>query len=133
MRQVMTEHLSVFRTEKGILQALEELEQLHEQTGKIAIKEKALPMNPELLMRWELDNLVGLAKIIAQAALQRKESRGAHYRDDFPQRRDAFNHHTLVSINSAAEVRFGKRDVDMSIFEARQENYEKFGLIQRKY
>jgi len=133
MRQVMTEQLSVFRTETGILQALQALEQFQEQTGKIAIKEKALPMNPELLMRWELDNLVSLAKIIAQAALHRKESRGAHYRDDFPQRHDAFNHHTLVSINSADELRFGKRDVDMSIFDARQENYEKFGLIQRKY
>jgi len=133
MRQVMTEHLSVFRTEKGILQALQAVEQLHEQSGKIAIKEKALPMNPELLMRWELDNLLGLAKIIARAALQRKESRGAHYRDDFPQRRDAFNHHTLVSMNSRGEVQFRKRDVDMSIFDARKENYEKFGLIQRKY
>ena len=87
MRQVMTEYLSVFRTEKGILHALQTLEELHAQKANIAIKEKALPMNPELLMRWELDNLLRLAKIIAQAALQRKESRGAHYRDDFPDRR----------------------------------------------
>ncbi len=115
------------------MQARQALAQLHEQTGKIAIRQKALPMNPELLMRWELDNLLCLAKIIAQAALQRKESRGAHYRDDFPQRRDAFNHHTLVSMNSSGEVQFSKRDVDMSIFEAGKENYEKFGLIQRKY
>ena len=133
MRQVMTEHLSVFRTEKGILHALQALEGLHEQKANIAIKEKALPMNPELLMRWELDNLLRLAKIIAQAALQRKESRGAHYRDDFPDRRATFNHHTLVSINRVGKIKFRKRDVDMSIFDARTKNYEKFGLIQRKY
>jgi len=90
-------------------------------------------MNPELLMRWELDNLLCLANIIAQAALQRKESRGAHYRNDFPERRDEFNHHTLVAMNRSGEVMFRKRDVDMSIFDARQVNYEKFGLIQRKY
>lgn len=133
MRQVMTEHLSVFRTEKGILQALQALEQLHAQTAKIAIREKTLPMNPELLVRWELDNLLSLAKIIAQAALQRQESRGAHYRDDFPHRRNAFNHHTLVTMNGSGEMQFRKRDVDMSIFEAKKENFEKFGLIQRKY
>jgi len=133
LRKVMTEHLSVFRTETGILQALQALAQLQEQTRNIAIREKALPMNPELLMRWELDNLLCLATIIAQAALQRQESRGAHYRDDFPQRREAFNHHTLVSMNSAGEVQFSQRAVDMSIFEAGNENYEKFGLIQRTY
>jgi len=133
MRRVMTDHLSVFRTEKGILHALQALDQFHEQQANIAITEKALPMNPELLMRWELDNLLCLANIIAQAALQRKESRGAHYRKDFPERRDEFNHHTLVAMNSCGEVTFRKRDVDMSIFDARQENYEKFGLIQRKY
>jgi succinate dehydrogenase / fumarate reductase flavoprotein subunit len=133
LRRVMTEQLSVFRTETGILQALQALDRFREQTAKIAIRDKALAMNPELLMRWELDNLVDLAEIIARAALQRKESRGAHYRDDFPQRRDAFNHHTLVSMNPSGDLQFGKRDVDMSIFDERQENYEKFGLIQRKY
>ena len=133
MRKVMTEHLSVFRTEKGILHARQALEQLHERTADIAVVGKALPMNPELIERWELDNLLCLAQIIVRAALKRKESRGAHYRDDYPERSDAFNHHTLVSIDSSGDVTFRKREVDMSIFEAGEEHHEKFGLIQRKY
>jgi succinate dehydrogenase / fumarate reductase flavoprotein subunit len=133
MRSTMTEKLSVFRTQKGISNALTMLEQLEERKANIAINGKALPMNPELVLRWELDNLLRLAKIIAQAALRRKESRGAHYRDDYPERRDAYNHHTLVSTDHTGKMVFGQRAVDMSIFNAKQSNYEKFGLIQRKY
>ena len=133
MRSTMTEDLSVFRTQKGISKALTMLEQLEERKANIAIIGKALPMNPELVLRWELDNLLSLAKIIAQAALRRKESRGAHYRDDYPERRDPYNHHTLVSTDPTGEMIFGQRAVDMSIFDAKQSNYEKFGLIQRKY
>ncbi len=133
MRSTMTENLSVFRTQEGISNALTMLEQLEERKANIAINGKALPMNPELVLRWELDNLLRLAKIIAQAALRRKESRGAHYRDDYPERSDAYNHHTLVSIDHTGKMVFGQRAVDMSIFNAKQSDYEKFGLIQRKY
>ena len=133
MRKTMTEHLSVFRTEQGILKALAELDELDLRKRNIAISNKARPMNPELVLRWELDNLLCIARTIAQAALRRKESRGAHYRDDYPERRDAFNHHTLVSTNTRDETTFKERPVDMSIFDANQEHHEKFGLIQRKY
>jgi succinate dehydrogenase / fumarate reductase flavoprotein subunit len=133
MRKTMTEHLSVFRTEKGILEALAVLDELDLRKENIAIRSKALPMNPELVLRWELDNLLCIARTIAQAALRRKESRGAHYRDDYPERCDRYNHHTLVSIDSRAEITFKERPVDMSIFHAKQEYHEKFGLIQRKY
>jgi succinate dehydrogenase / fumarate reductase flavoprotein subunit len=133
MRSTMTENLSVFRTEKGILNALIRLDQIEERKANIPINHKALPMNPELALRWELDNLLSLAKIIAQAALRREESRGAHYRDDYPERGDAYNHHTLVSIEHTGKTAFGQRAVDMSIFNAKQSNHEKFGLIPRKY
>ena len=113
--------------------ALAVLDELDLRKGNIAISSKALPMNPELVLRWELDNLLCIARAIAQAALRRKESRGAHYRDDYPERRDAFNHHTLVSTNTRDETTFKERPVDMSIFDANQEHHEKFGLIQRKY
>ncbi len=133
MRRTMTENLSVFRTEKGILNSLEILDQLEADAKNIMIQNKSLAMNPELVMRWELDNLLILSRIVAEAALRRKESRGAHYRDDYPERSDAFNHHTLVSQDHVGEIVFSQRAVDMSIFDAQQSNHEKFGLIQRKY
>lgn len=71
--------------------------------------------------------------VIAQAALQRRESRGAHYREDFPERRDEFNDHTLASMSRFGEVSFGSRPVDMSIYAAGGPDKEQFGLIARKY
>jgi succinate dehydrogenase / fumarate reductase flavoprotein subunit len=70
---------------------------------------------------------------VAQGALNRQESRGAHFREDFPERSDAFNHHTLVSMQQFGKVEFSKRNVDMRIFEEAGEFADKFGIIERKY
>ena len=94
---------------------------------------KDLRMNQELVQRWELDNLLSVSMVIAQGALHRRESRGGHARIDFPQRRDEFNSHTLAYMTEFGKIRFASRPVDMSIFEAKGENHEKFGLIERKY
>ncbi len=90
-------------------------------------------MNQELVQRWELDNLLSVSMVIAQGALHRRESRGGHARIDFPQRRDEFNSHTLAYMTEFGKIGFASRPVDMSIFEAKGENHEKFGLIERKY
>ena len=90
-------------------------------------------MNQELLERWELDNLLDNAMTIAQGALMRKESRGAHFREDYPERSDEFQYHTLVSMTEFGEVSFGKRPIDMSIYESKGEHYEQFRIMPRKY
>jgi succinate dehydrogenase/fumarate reductase flavoprotein subunit len=90
-------------------------------------------MNQELVQHWEVDNLLAVAMVITQAALHRKESRGAHFREDFPQRSDAFNYHSLITMAQFGEVAIGKREVDMSLFEEGGEHTDKFGLIERKY
>jgi len=90
-------------------------------------------MNQELMQRWELDNLMSVAMVIARAALNRKESRGAHYREDFPERKDEFNYHTLISMKQFGAAELGRREVDMSIFKEEGAFYEKFGMIERKY
>lgn len=134
LRAVMTEKVSVFRTETGILEAIETLRELDERARKTKLTQQSTVMNQELVQRWELDNLLTVSMAICQAALHRKESRGAHFRDDFPTRSDAFQYHTLVSATDQfGKVELGRREVDMSIFQAKGENYEKFGLIERKY
>jgi len=90
-------------------------------------------MNQELVQRWELDNLLAVSMIIAEAALKRKESRGAHYRDDHPDRKEQFNYHTLACMQEFGKIEFGQRPIDMSIFEAGGEYAKNFKMIERKY
>jgi succinate dehydrogenase / fumarate reductase flavoprotein subunit len=133
MRVLMTQKVGVFRTEEGINSAIEELHELKERADKAALVNKSLVMNQELIQRWELHNLLAVSMIIAQGALHRRESRGGHFREDFPARKDAFNYHTLESMETFGKVTFGRRPVDMSLYEAKGEHFERFGLIERKY
>jgi len=133
MRAVMTEKVGVFRSEAGILEAIEGLKELKERADKTALLSKELVMSQELVQRWELDNLLAVSMIIAQAALNRKESRGAHFREDFPERQDTYNYHTLTTMKEFGRIEFNKREVEMSVFESGGEHADKFGLIARNY
>ncbi|MBW2037797.1 MAG: FAD-binding protein, partial [Deltaproteobacteria bacterium] len=133
MQTTMTENVGVFRTEQGLSEAIEALNELKERSKKVSLSCKSLNMNQELIQRWELDNLLMVSMVIAQGALNRKESRGGHYREDFPERRDDFNYHTLAYMTELGEVILGKRRIDMSIYEAKGEHFERFGMIERKY
>jgi len=130
---LMTQNVGIFRSEQGLCKTIGILKELQNRADKTALSSKSLRMNQELVQRWELDNLLSVSISIAQAALNRKESRGAHYREDFPERSDEFNHHTLISMKEFGKVDFAKRDVDMSIFKEGGEFFEKFGIIKRKY
>jgi len=133
MRRMMTENVGVFRTEEGLKMAIQALSACKDRLDASGLHCKDLRMNQELVQRWELDNLLSVSMVIAQGALHRRESRGGHARIDFPQRRDEFNSHTLAYMTEFGKIRFASRPVDMSIFEAKGENHEKFGLIERKY
>jgi succinate dehydrogenase / fumarate reductase flavoprotein subunit len=133
LRTVMTEQVSVFRTEQGILEAMETLRELKVRAERTSLVGKGGQMNQELVQRWELDNLLSVAMTICQAALAREESRGAHFRDDYPDRRDTYNYHTLVTMDRFDTVELGRREIDMSLFQAGGEHHEKFDFIERKY
>jgi succinate dehydrogenase / fumarate reductase flavoprotein subunit len=133
LRSVMTEQMSIFRNEDGMRKAIETLTELKSRADKTALSSQSLRMNQELVQHWEVDNLLAVAMVITQAALHRKESRGAHFREDFPERSDAFNYHSLITMAQFGEVAIGKREVDMSLFEEGGEHTDKFGLIERKY
>jgi succinate dehydrogenase / fumarate reductase flavoprotein subunit len=133
MREVMTHKVGVFRIEKGMKEAIASLIAFKQRVAKVAISTKDMRMNQELLERWEMDNLLDNAMTITQGALMRKESRGAHFREDYPERSDEFQFHTLVSMTEFGKVSFGKRPIDMSIYESQGEHYEQFRIMPRKY
>lgn len=133
LRNLMTEKVGVFRTETGVREAIETLRDLKQRACSTALSCRGLIMNQDLMQRWELDNLLANAMVIASGALNRRESRGGHFRDDFPERSDDFQHHTLAMMNEYGDVRIDKRPVDMSLFRAGDKDHERFGVIERKY
>jgi succinate dehydrogenase / fumarate reductase flavoprotein subunit len=133
MRRMMTENVGVFRNEEGLNKAIQVLSASQERLREAGVRCKDLRMNQELVQRWEIDNLLSVSLVIAEGALRRRESRGGHARSDFPQRRDEFNAHTLAYMPEFGKIRFENRIVNMSIFEARGDNFDKFGMIERKY
>jgi len=133
MQTIMTDKVGIFRTEDGLREAIEALKGLKERADNTSLSSKSFVMNQELIQRWELENLLAVSMVCAQGALNRRESRGGHFREDFPERKDEFNYHTLAYMEKFGKVHFEKRPVDMSLYEAKDENYERFGVIERKY
>jgi len=133
LRQIMMEKVGVFRHEKDLTEAVEALKGLKAKAGQMALSSKSLLMNQELIQFWELNHLLDISLVIAVSALARKESRGAHFREDYPERSPDFNYHTLAYMPEFGKITLDKRPIDMSIYEAKGEHYEKFGMIERKY
>jgi succinate dehydrogenase / fumarate reductase flavoprotein subunit len=133
LRNLMMEKVGIFRIEKSLVEALEKLKELKEKAQRLPIGTTSLKANQNLWQIWELNNLISVSMVIAQGALARKESRGAHFREDYPERSEEFNYHTLAYMPEFDKVTLGKRPIDMSIFEAKGEHCELFDYIERKY
>lgn len=97
MKKTMMANVGVFRTEEGMQQALLEIRQLKQRYQAVGLQDKGQVFNTELLNTWELGCLLDAAEITTASALAREESRGAHAREDFPERDDQdWMKHTLA-------------------------------------
>ncbi len=88
MQESMTENVSVFRTKETMDKAIADLKELREAYQKVSIEDKGKVFNSDLLEAWELGCLLDTAQVTAVSGLARPESRGAHARDDYPDRDD---------------------------------------------
>ncbi|MFM7908812.1 MAG: succinate dehydrogenase/fumarate reductase flavoprotein subunit, partial [Microcystis sp.] len=93
----MTQHCGVFRSEATMREGIKQIGELKRQYEQIYLDDRGDCWNTELIEAWELQSLMVVGEIILTSALNRQESRGAHSREDFPQRDDQnFLQHTLA-------------------------------------
>ncbi len=98
MQRLMTEQCSVFRNGQTLEQALEQIRHLKKRFLNVGLTNKSRIFNYELQEALELNNMLRIAEVIVYSALQRKESRGAHFRSDYPERNDEeWLKHTFVN------------------------------------
>ena len=123
MQKAMMEHVGVFRIEEGMSEALRRLRELQDAYQHVSIDDKGRRFNTDLLEAWELGCLLDLAEVTAFCALNRTESRGAHYREDYPKRNDEeWLKHTLV-IRGDAGLEIDYKPVVITKFQPTERKY----------
>ena len=123
MQALMTNHCSVFRTESELTDAVSRLDDLHRRYADVTIDNSGSSFNTDLLEALELGSLLGLAQTILVSAKERKESRGAHFRQDYPDRDDTnWLKHTLVQ-KTPDGPRLSYKPVTLTRFEPKARTY----------
>jgi succinate dehydrogenase / fumarate reductase flavoprotein subunit len=114
MQRTMQEHAAVFRTTDLLREGVEKMNKVAAGYEDIRIADRSLIWNSDLVEALELDNLIGNALTTVHGAEARKESRGAHAHEDFPDRDDQnWMKHTLAWVDGNRNVKLDYRDVKM--------------------
>ena len=128
MQATMMDNIGVFRTQETMQKGIEDLAELRERFyTDIQIDDKSRVFNTDLMEAWELGALIDLADVTARAAIERKESRGAHSREDYKERDDenwlahSLIYHDGQLAQPSYQVSFDK-PVDLSLWQEEKAN-----------
>ena len=123
MISTMMNNVGIYRKGEELDEALKQLQNLKQSIKNVQISDKSLAYNTELLEFLELQNSLDLAIIATAGASYRKETRGAHAREDFPERDDEnFMKHTLGKLDGDS-VKIDTKEVDLSIWKPKPRKY----------
>jgi succinate dehydrogenase / fumarate reductase flavoprotein subunit len=123
LQEIMMDNVGVFRIEEQIQTAIDKIHELQARYSRVGIQDKGKRFNTELLEAIELGYLLDLAEVTAESALARKESRGAHSREDYPARDDEnWLKHTLAyRTDKGIELRY--KPVTITRFQPKPRTY----------
>lgn len=123
LRQLCVDKVGLFRKQEDLAEAVARLGELRQQYREACCRTPVGPFALEILHVLELDSLLCLGEIIARGALARQESRGSHFRTDFPVRNDAeWLKHTLARLDGD-RIAISYREVDISLYEPKERIY----------
>ncbi|MGW2377140.1 MULTISPECIES: succinate dehydrogenase flavoprotein subunit [Kitasatospora] len=128
LQETMDANAMVYRTGATLKQAVEDIAALKERYKNVSIQDKGFRYNTDLLEAIELGNLLDLAEVLAVSALAREESRGGHYREDFPTRDDVkFMQHTMayqeVAADGSTSIRLDYKPVVTTRYQPMERKY----------
>ncbi|MEU8921782.1 succinate dehydrogenase flavoprotein subunit [Kitasatospora sp. NPDC048545] len=128
LQESMDTNAMVYRTGATLKQAVEDIAALKERYKNVSIQDKGFRYNTDLLEAVELGNLLDLAEVLAVSALAREESRGGHYREDFPTRDDVkFMQHTMayqeVAADGSTSIRLDYKPVVTTRYQPMERKY----------
>lgn len=131
LQETMDRNAQVFRTEETLSQAAADVRALRDRYLGVSVRDKGKRFNTDLLEAVELGFLLDLAEVLVACALNRKESRGGHMRDDFPKRDDVnYMQHTMAylsgdahSSDSTDHIRLDWKPVRKTIYEPTERKY----------
>jgi len=124
LQESMTENAGVFRTDELLSKQKDIIKSLQTRYKNIRIDDKSKIFNTELQEAIELGHMLDYSMFIVEGALLRKESRGAHFREDFPTRNDdEFLKHTLAYMDENGDITTEYMDVTLGKFEVKERTY----------
>ena len=114
MQRTMQADAAVFRTGETLKEGCTKIDKVHDSFKQVKVSDRSMVWNSDLIETLELANLLDQAVATMHSAEQRPESRGAHAREDFPERNDAeWMKHTLVKVDEHGKTSFDYRPVHM--------------------
>jgi len=123
LRDAMFEHFGVYREEDSMKEGLSKIRELKEKYDSVYIENENGKFNTALIRTLELKSMLNIAEVVALGAIERKESRGSHFRRDFPERRDnKYLCHTMVK-KGKGEPELYYEDVTLGRFDVKEREY----------
>ena len=123
LKVVMSEKVGLFRNRKDLEEALEKIRELKEDYNRVYLSGKCLRFSQEIINIFSFAPMLDLAEVITLSALNRKETRGSHYRLDFKERNDKdWLKHTLVHLRKG-KLKISYKEVDVSRYTPKAREY----------